>query len=77
MEVDVFAGLFSRKEGQVLGLQLVWIVQYGSWIETSLRKWNIIFDPYESKAEIRNYTSTMNNILFLLKCFYNFCSYLD
>lgn len=44
VEVDVFAGLFFRKEGQVLRLQLSQVVQYGSRIETSLRNGDIIFD---------------------------------
>lgn len=45
MEVDVLAGLFSRKQGQVLRLQLVRVVQYGPRIETSLSNGDIIFDP--------------------------------
>lgn len=44
MEVDVFAGLFSWKEGQVLRLQLVGVVQDGPGIETSLRNGDIKFE---------------------------------
>lgn len=51
MEVDVIAGLLSRKEGQVLRLHLVWVVQHSSWIKTSLRNRNIIFDPCELKVK--------------------------
>lgn len=43
VEVDVFAGLFSRKDGQILRLQLGRVVQYGPRIETSLRNGDIIF----------------------------------
>jgi len=45
VEVDVFAGLFPGEDGQVLRLQLVWVVQYGPRIETSLHDRDIIFDP--------------------------------
>lgn len=46
MEVDVFAGLFSGEERQVLRLQLVRVVQYGTRIETSLRDGHVVFDPW-------------------------------
>lgn len=46
VEVDVFAGLFCRKEGQVLRLQFGQVVQYSSRIETPLRDGHIIFDPW-------------------------------
>lgn len=45
VEVDVFACLVSRKERQVLRLHLVWVIQYGPRIETSLQYGDIIPDP--------------------------------
>lgn len=45
VEVDVFTSFLSRKERQVLGLQLVWVVQHGPRIEASLHNWDIVFDP--------------------------------
>lgn len=44
MEVDVLAGLFSRKQGQVLRVQLGGVVQYRPRIEPSCRNGHIIFD---------------------------------
>lgn len=46
MEVDVLAGLFSRKQGQVLWLQLGGVVQYCPRIEPSFRNGHIIFDAW-------------------------------
>lgn len=44
MEVDVLAGLFSRKQGQVLRLQLGGVVQHRPRIEPSFRDGHIVFD---------------------------------
>lgn len=46
MEVDVFAGLYSRKQGEVLRLQLGGVVQYCPRIEASFRNGHIIFDAW-------------------------------
>lgn len=48
VEVDVFAGLFSGEDGQVLRLQLVRVVQYGARIETSLSNGDVVFDPWKT-----------------------------
>lgn len=44
MEVNVLAGLYSRKQGQVLRLQLGGVVQDRPRIKASLRNGNIVFD---------------------------------
>lgn len=44
MEVDVLAGLYSRKHGQVLRLQLGGVVQDCPRIKASFRNGHIIFD---------------------------------
>lgn len=46
MEVDVLADLFSRKQGQVLRLQLGRVVQYRPRVEPSFRNGHIIFDAW-------------------------------
>lgn len=50
VEVDVLAGLFPRKQGEVLGLQLAGVVQDGSRIEASLLERDIISDAYEPES---------------------------
>lgn len=81
MEVDVFAGLFSGKERQVLRMLLGWVVQNGPRIKTSLRNGHIVFDHcWISK---KNYTSVWNHIRFYSICVkrllwsMSFCWYLD
>lgn len=50
MEVDVLAHLFSRKQGQVLRLQLGGVVQDRSRIEPSFRNRHIIFDAWRARG---------------------------
>lgn len=45
VKVDVFAGLFSRKEGQVLRLHLIRVIQHRPRIVTFLRNRDIVLDP--------------------------------
>lgn len=44
VEVDVLAALFSRKQGQVLRLQLGGVVQHRPRVEPSFRDGHVIFD---------------------------------
>lgn len=81
MEVDVFAGLFSGKERQVLRMLLGWVVQNGPRIKTSLRNGHIVFDHCWIRK--KNYTSVWNHIRFYFICVkrllwsMSFCWYLD
>lgn len=58
MEVDVLAGLFSRKQGQVVRQQLGGVVQHRPRIEPSFRDGHVIFDAcrvdgkYKKKKEM-------------------------
>lgn len=46
MEVNVLAGLLSRKKCHVLQLHLAGVVQHGASVKTSLRDGHVVFDPW-------------------------------
>lgn len=51
VKIEMFTGFFPRKQRQVLELQLIWVIEDGSRIESSLQNGHIIFDPCWSDRE--------------------------
>ena len=59
MEVDVFTGLFSRQQSQILKLQLFRAVHDGSGVKAALRSRHVVFDRYSGHSRQTNHDITI------------------